>query len=112
MTEDTTTGRVTFTLATHGADPDRVAGTEVRDEMDSGRLTLVECGRINQIGDDGYVTRSDADWAVLRDECGTLWLAVNGGGNNDWAIVRDTDTDLHLAIDEWYNDPDAFERRG
>ena len=111
MTEDTTTGRVTFTLATHGADPDRVTCTDVRDEMDSGRLTLVECGRINQIGDDGYVTRSDADWAVLRDECGTLWLAVNGGGDADWAIVADTADDLTRAVGEWYNDPDAFERR-
>ena len=111
MTEDTTTGRVTFTLETHGADPERVTGADVRDELDCGRLTLVECGRINEIGDDGYIARSDADWAVLRDEYGTLWLAVNGGGNTDWAIVLDTDDDLTKAIDDWYNDPDAFGRR-
>ena len=111
MTEDTTTERVTFAIDTHGADPDRVTCTDVRDEMDSGRLTLVECGRINQIGDDGYVTRSDAAWAVLRDEYGMLWLAVNGGGNTDWACVLDTEDDLTAAIDDWYNDPDAFERR-
>ena len=111
MTEDTTTGRVTFTLETHGADPERVTGADVRDELDCGRLTLVECGRINEIGDDGYIARSDAEWAVLRDQDGTLWLAVNGGGDADWAIVADTADDLTRAVGEWYNDPDAFERR-
>ena len=111
MTEDTPISLATFTLETFGADAGRLTSTSVRDELDSGRFTLAECGRINEIGDDGYIARSDAEWAVLRDQDGTLWLAVNGGGDADWAIVADTADDLTRAVGEWYNDPDAFERR-